>query len=246
MIRETKIRKKVTINKNVKKIAISVGLVGILVIAYVIMRNNASVVHLVASPTPEFTSVDGFNPLVAAFSTWQTVEVKDSSDRLVAKIKDPKQKFVDGNTNYPPVNSVVLSLIPITPGKFKNIEEYTANKSNIAIYDSNNSVDFGQVKIGPYAAYAIDDFYDEYYIRRQLLILTKNNVLRITTDNGSTCSDWSSTDDPKEWRLYVPELLRECHDYFSVYTPIAEKVLSTLQVFDYVNNQNRLLINQSL
>jgi len=225
-----------------KKTTITIGIIIVLLVVFILMWSDIFPIRPIFSPMPEFSSAGNFMPNVPPFEKWQVLEIKDPSGALVAKIILPSpnlsasaNSYVTGNseTSNPSIRLLSPSIISIQVGTYNNINDYLASSDNPKIY-GRTTLEPEDIVVGEYYAAAIDDYYDEYYNVRKIYILSKKNILILTLDYPGVCKHWNKGDDPEQ---FVPKLLGECADYFSVYLPIVEKALSTLEVYDYVDNR---------
>lgn len=236
-----------------KKIIITIGVVTVLALVFVSSKYRLS--QAIFPPSPEFPSAGEYKPLVTADDRqWSVVSKDDAAGNLVYFVKLPKVTDDESDRGYVDLhgddyaalaflNKVKVSSESITT-QYKNIDEYGIAKQ----YDINDgSGYYGQksVSLGKYRAFLIHKS-DRDYVRHTSIIsvLLKGEVLTITLDYPNGCLDWKAGDPVDKGQ--TTEVIIGCQQYFKVYMPIVEKILSMLSVPGYIDDRGFDTSNYSL
>ena len=222
--------------------------------------NGGKVGRFQPLPTKEQPTSTGLYSSVPPFDQWLWKEGKDKEGDVVYRIKLPQKKpyvkYVLGLKNDVFKNFIDIeyinrdSVIKRNKEAISNFEEVTGTPKEIpneSIDDEGNImkfvnkydlffarkwfIDIGDVNLDNYRTfsgkYVFPSISEQWYYA-----LTRDGVVWISINNDSGCESISDT-----VRTNHPEYYSECLEYHSIYLPIVEKALSTLEIPDYVDDR---------
>ena len=208
--------------------------VAISLIFVLVSRNGKNMRYTLETlPTKENPSPTGLYSNVPPFEKWEWREGYDDEGKLVYRIKlPPIVSFTTGVDSYK--NN--LDIFFLERERWLSDEGLLNEGRDILEFYNNSEQLFEGKKTKQITNYALS----KYHSHRQYIyfytppieeywILTKKNLIFISIDSGLGCLGGGGGYNDRDIDL--------CKEYFSIYLPIVDKVISTLEIPDYVDNR---------